>query len=242
MAASITADARRKANLKVLSRLDPMILDIAGSATHVVLYEFGTASQTWEKTGVEGSLFVAKRSEAPRFKLVVLNRSSKDNLEVAVTGKFQMQVQDPYLIFQEVKSGTPKVHGIFFHDGAEREAVASLLKRVVASLGQIEELEQQQQQQRQQQPQQQQQQQQPGSSATTVATTGMQHLSVSDSNASANDTAAPRQNLVLDKKSLQLSLLSLIQDDRFLDLIHAQYLKVATARANKEKNGGGGGR
>jgi len=28
-------------------------------------------------------------------------------------------------------------------------------------------------------------------------------------------------------------LLSLIQDDRFLDLIHAQYLKVASARAKK---------
>jgi len=44
--------------------------------------------------------------------------------------------------------------------------------------------------------------------------------------------AAP--NLVLDKKSLQLTLLSLIQDDRFVDLIHAQYIKVATARQGKK--------
>lgn len=44
----------------------------------------------------------------------------------------------------------------------------------------------------------------------------------------------------LDKKSLQLALLSLIQDDRFLDLLHAQYLKVHHARttvaANKNPN------
>ena len=37
----------------------------------------------------------------------------------------------------------------------------------------------------------------------------------------------------LDKKSLQLSLLSLIQDDRFIDLIHSQYVKVVRARATK---------
>jgi mRNA-decapping enzyme 1B len=34
----------------------------------------------------------------------------------------------------------------------------------------------------------------------------------------------------LDKKSLQLALLSLIQDDRFLDLVHSQYLRVVHAR------------
>jgi mRNA-decapping enzyme 1B len=32
---------------------------------------------------------------------------------------------------------------------------------------------------------------------------------------------------------LQLALLSLIQDERFIDLLHAQYLKVAHARANR---------
>jgi hypothetical protein len=37
----------------------------------------------------------------------------------------------------------------------------------------------------------------------------------------------------LDKKSLQLTLLSLIQDDRFLDLVHSQYLRVIHARAKK---------
>ena len=40
--------------------------------------------------------------------------------------------------------------------------------------------------------------------------------------------------VALDKKSLQLALLSLIQDERFIDLLHAQYLKVAHARARKD--------
>lgn len=42
--------------------------------------------------------------------------------------------------------------------------------------------------------------------------------------------------VVIDKKSLQLTLLSLIQDERFIDLIHAQYLKVVNARGQQ---GGG---
>mmetsp|Transcript_28561 Transcript_28561/g.34776 ORF Transcript_28561/g.34776 Transcript_28561/m.34776 type:complete len:302 (+) Transcript_28561:203-1108(+) len=58
------------------------------------------------------------------------------------------------------------------------------------------------------------------------------------SSSSPNDAASaaatsPLRNVVLDKKSLQLSLLALIQDEKFLDLIHAQYLKVAHTRVNK---------
>lgn len=40
----------------------------------------------------------------------------------------------------------------------------------------------------------------------------------------------------LDKRSLQLALLSLVQDERFLDLIHTQYIRVVQRR--QDKNGG----
>lgn len=253
------AEARRKANLRVLQRLDSLILDIQGSATHVVLYEFSVDSQQWEKTGCEGSLFIAKRSESPRFKLVVLNRNSKENLEVPITGKFQMQVQDPYLIFRETKGdGVVQIRGIWFHDNAEREAVSGLLTRIVSSMEQIEQLEEKHSHDAEALGVRQQQQQQSGGTTNQqVAAAGaaMQGLSVSAAAAtgaptdeSADGTKQSHRhhhhasnNLVLDKKSLQLSLLSLIQDERFLDLIHAQYLKVAQARANREKHGDGGG-
>jgi len=55
-------------------------------------------------------------------------------------------------------------------------------------------------------------------------------------------TTTTTSPITLDKKSLQLALLSLIQDDRFLDLLHSQYLRVARSRAKKEQeqqqNGG----
>lgn len=39
----------------------------------------------------------------------------------------------------------------------------------------------------------------------------------------------------LDKKALQLALLSLIQDDRFLDLLHSQYIRVVRTRMKKQQ-------
>ena len=228
------AEARRKANLRVLQRLDSLILDIQGSATHVVLYEFSVDSQQWEKTGCDRSLFIAKRSESPRFKLVVLNRNSKENLEVDITGKFQMQVQEPYLIFRETKEdGAIRIRGIWFHDNAEREAVSGLLTRIVSSLEQIEQLEEKHSHDAEAlvvRQQQQQQQQQSGGGGVgqqvAAASAAMQGLSVSAAAAggggggggvatdgSADGTKQPHRhhhagnNLVLDKKSLQLSLL-----------------------------------
>ena len=64
-------------------------------------------------------------------------------------------------------------------------------------------------------------------SNNTTTTTTPSSSSLSSTQSSNNNT--------LDKKSLQLALLSLIQDERFLDLIHAQYLKVASSRAQREQ-------
>jgi len=52
---TIDKEARRQANLRVLQRIDTNIIDIAGSATHVVLYEFNEAEKAWQKKNVEGS-------------------------------------------------------------------------------------------------------------------------------------------------------------------------------------------
>lgn len=253
MAATIDADTRRKANLRVLQRIDSNIVDLAITATHVVLYEFNNAKRTWEKKNVEGSLFVTKRSDAPRFKLIVLNRSSTENLEVPITASFQMQVRDPYMIFRDSSTSTAgaeeTIRGIWFHDGSERDQIASYLEQVVKSLGKIEEME------RNHPP--------PPSFATENENTARQDAGAallstltlgSNNNESAPAAAtttqqdqsrgeqpathsplSTHQNLVLDKKSLQLSLLSLIQDERFLDLIHAQYLKVVQTRSARQQ-------
>jgi mRNA-decapping enzyme 1B len=244
MATVIDSETRRKANLRSLQRLDSNIVDLAITATHVVLYEFSNAKRTWEKKNIEGSLFVTKRSDAPRFKLIILNRSSNENLEVPITASFQMQVKDPYMIFRDGCS-QDEIRGIWFHDDKERESIGSYLDQVVKSLVKIEEMEAS----------------RGAASAAAAVAVESSEAKVDTANAGAallatlnlgakkqaeemaNETKQPSsqdsdKNMVLDKKSLQLSLLSLIQDERFLDLIHAQYLKVVNARNAREQQQG----
>lgn len=331
-------DARKAANLRSLQRLDPTISDILGTATHVVVYQFNTSLQKWEKSNMEGSLFIVKLrpgqsgvAQSHVCSLMILNRADVDNMNIPITPTFQMQLRDPYLIFRDdhdfsYGDASPTVvRGIWFHDDQERSLISALLNRVVqftvknsstirgatasggaaasvqvqstsnantgadnrnrstsappqsvainnpvkpssstssaaaqaqaqallspmALLGlssttsqqqtassisavggggggsmnnmemnmkyaaDIEQLQLQQQQ---------------GASGGEVVATAD---ASSDNNVSQTTDAAP----LLDKKNLQLALLSLIQDDRFLDLIHAQYLKVATARGDKK--------
>ena len=282
------AEARRTANLRVLQRLDPQIVDLAITASHVVLYQFSLQTQQWIKCNIEGSLFVTKRSDVPRFKLIISNRNSTENLEVGITSTFQMQLREPYLIFRDSAAAAAAaadaaidsapdeaIRGLWFHDGKEREQVHSYLENVVKSLQKIEEME------REHGP--------PPSlmnhdqnnddadsnndnvttrgpvevntnaagaallstlhlndnkntapttttsqSTTAQPTRTTQSTNTTNSSTSSSSSSSQLPN-TLDKKSLQLALLSLIQDERFLDLIHAQYLKVASSRAQREQ-------
>jgi len=258
--ANVAESARKAANLRVLQRLDRSILDILGSATHVVVYEFKEAQHEWEKCDTEGSLFVVKcdisSQNSCRFQLIVLNRNSTENMVVPITRSFQMQVREPYLIFRYSKN----IHGIWFHNGEERSTVHALLERIVKSQPKDfgtptaksgdKEAESSQ--------------MQPaaatgsldaGAAASALLSplTILSNSSNTSETPAANDTATAAttttttttnaspvsdnttSTMVLDKKNLQLALMSLIQDERFLDLIHAQYVKVAQARANKKE-------
>lgn len=224
MAHTIDEHARKEANLRLLQRsMDRSISNILGSATHVVLYEFSQDSQTWEKSNVEGSMFLAIRPSG--YLLAILNRNSRDNYPIELSADFQLQHSDPYLIFRQQQNGTTIIRGIWFPNAAERVSMNDMLQMVLEDLRNPT----------------------PKPPAPIVDQSAalaalLSPVSLGDTAASSlpprRESPAPQANQppTLDKKSLQLALLSLIQDDRFLDLIHAQYLKVAHARANR-KNG-----
>ncbi|CAJ1956385.1 unnamed protein product [Cylindrotheca closterium] len=248
MALNINEQARKEANLRLLQRTtDPTISNILDSATHVVLYKFAPASQSWEKSNVEGGLFLAVKQSG--YMMVILNRNSPDNYSIQLSANFQLQHQDPYLIFRQVEQGETVIRGIWFPNANERLTVNESLSQVLERLRS----------------------QPPAPTRTPVNTPAHKiHPSAAaglDQGAALTalltplslDTAGgatpvrsnqqhyaaittptqqqPQPSQVLDKKSLQLALLSLVQDDRFLDLLHAQYLKVAHARASRGNNG-----
>lgn len=251
MALNINEQARKEANLRLLQRsMDRSISNILGSATHVVLYNFQQSSQSWEKSNVEGSLFLAVRPSG--YLLVILNRNSPDNYDVKITPDFQLQNNDPYLIFKQPGTDGPSIKGIWFPNAKERVLMNDMLNQVLETLknnppppvpaparrGW---------------------EQAAPSPAPAVdhgaafaallsplslgaSTPGSTH-SIPPSGGGTRTTpvrqASPSQQNsqpTLDKKSLQLALLSLVQDERFLDLLHAQYLKVAHARANRDNS------
>jgi len=244
---------KKRANLRVLQRLDHSIKEIECSATHVVLYEFCQSKQHWEKKNVEGSLFVTRRGDEPRYKLLVLNRSSTENLEVFIGPHFQMQVREPYLIFRSPDENQEStIRGLWFHDGDERTNISNILQKFVNDQKRLSETAS-----NQVDPSSQSQQSEtvsapssaPPNNKMDISNTPKKNSDVEDfakkmlsplsagpDIAGGDGVSALNDNMVLDKKSLQLSLLALIQDERFLDLIHAQYKKVAQLRASKSPN------
>jgi mRNA-decapping enzyme 1B len=240
MALNINEQARKEANLRLLQRsMDPSISDILGSATHVVLYKFSQSTQSWEKSNFEGGLFLAVRPSG--YLLVIVNRNSPDNYPIELSANFQLQHQDPYLIFRQEEKGETVIRGIWFPNADERALVNDLLNKVLAKL-------------RLAPPPAPAPPRAPVPSVSTTPVPTLDHgaafaalLSPLSLNSNTAAGASPQSTTnirqqspsrasnqpMLDKKSLQLALLSLIQDERFIDLLHAQYLKVAHARANR---------
>jgi mRNA-decapping enzyme 1B len=240
MALNINEEARKQANLRLLQRsVDPSINNILGSATHVVLYKFAQSTQNWEKSNVEGSLFLAVKPSG--YLIVIVNRSSPDNYLMELSASFQLQHNDPYLIFKQPEQGETVIRGIWFPNSKERIVMNDLLSTVLEHLKTAP-------------PKPQLANVPPRAAAAATLDQGAAFaalLSPLSLNAGAASASAPpsasSQNIrqsspsqskqpMLDKKSLQLALLSLIQDERFIDLLHAQYLKVAHARAGRNSN------
>jgi mRNA-decapping enzyme 1B len=153
---------------------------------------------------------------------------------------FFLFCRDPYLIFRQDtvtdSIAKSKIMGVWFHEGKERENISTLLRRAIRSYSETKEDHFTQ-------------------DVSCIDTTGSEKVNYNQAVASllsslrigsydGKEVAASSQptvqqeersegtseNAPLDKKSLQLALLSLIQDDRFLDIIHAQYLRVVKAR------------
>jgi mRNA-decapping enzyme 1B len=174
--------------------------------------------------------------------LVILNRNSPDNYPIELSQDFQLQHNDPYLIFKQPGSGeTSAIRGIWFPNANERVLMNDLLNQVLGTLKNSPPPPV------------------PPPVKPPTATAPSPTLDQGDAIAAllspfslgenTNTSAATKTTPVrqsspsqqssqplLDKKSLQLALLSLIQDERFLDLLHAQYLKVAHARANRNNS------
>ena len=116
-------------NLKTLQKRDAAIDAILDMSSHVVLYQFDEAKQSWERKNIEGALFVVRRSAEPRHQFVVMNKLSNDNVVENVGPEFQIELSDQFLLY---RNDAQEINGIWFYSPEERAAIAELLNSLAA--------------------------------------------------------------------------------------------------------------
>lgn len=115
-------------NVAALKRVDPYLNSIVDNATHVALYTFSTVKNEWEKTDIEGALFVYRRTGHPYHGILIMNRLNTNNLVEPVTKDLDLQPQEPFLLYKNSRS---KIFGIWFYDKVECVRISDLLQRIV---------------------------------------------------------------------------------------------------------------
>lgn len=131
-------------NLSVLQRHNPAISQVVSIASYAVIYAFSPVSQTWEKSGIEGTMFVcqlfghaelnasgspmfpeqAQEPEAEeRYAVFVLNRRGLENFEIELKRAEDVDIEQSFIIVQ----GPPAAHDDVENEsgpGATRGSVA----------------------------------------------------------------------------------------------------------------------
>ncbi|KAK9400114.1 mRNA-decapping enzyme 1B [Crotalus adamanteus] len=114
-------------SLAALQRHDPYISSILDVASQVALYTFGHRANEWEKTDVEGTLFVYTRSASPKYGFTIMNRLSMENRTEPITKDLDFQLQDPFLLYRNARLS---IYGIWFYDKEECQRIAELMKNL----------------------------------------------------------------------------------------------------------------
>lgn len=122
-------------SLSALKRLDPYISSITDLACQVALYTFNNTTNEWEKTDVEGTLFVYNRLASPRHGFTILNRLSMDNLTEPITKELDFQLQHPFLLYRNARLS---IYGIWFYDKEDCQRIAELMKTLAGQEQQLQ--------------------------------------------------------------------------------------------------------
>merc|ERR550539_1598988 len=111
-------------NLASLQRIDPYIAHILMASSQVALYKY--VETEWEKTNIEGTLFVYERKCEPCFGFLILNRLSTNNLIQPITKDIELQDKTPFLLYK-----TKEIHGIWFYEAANCKKLYQIISQVM---------------------------------------------------------------------------------------------------------------
>ncbi|KAL9105350.1 MAG: hypothetical protein Q9227_009470 [Pyrenula ochraceoflavens] len=104
-------------NISVLQRHFPAVQSILSIAPYVVVYVFNSSSTSWEKSGIEGSMFVSQLDAYPhlgndRYSVFVLNRRGLDNFEAELHQEGDVEITEEYVILKTKSPEDPDTEKI----------------------------------------------------------------------------------------------------------------------------------
>lgn len=120
------SEAEMEINFSALKKHDESIQHIIDTASSVAHYRFNSTSGFWEKTDVEGSLFLYSRKTSPYVIIFIMNRLNKDNAKLTLSPEMEFKVQEPFIL---CKSSNSEIIGIWFYDCGECHRFGLLLSR-----------------------------------------------------------------------------------------------------------------
>ncbi|XP_029179072.1 mRNA-decapping enzyme 1A [Nylanderia fulva] len=115
-------------NVAALKRVDPYVKDILETATHVALYTFNGDENEWEKTDIEGALFLYSRNGEPYNSILIMNRLNTNNLVEPVAPGLDLQLQEPFLLYRNSRCN---IYGIWFYEKEECVRIANKLNQLL---------------------------------------------------------------------------------------------------------------
>ncbi|XP_028308697.1 mRNA-decapping enzyme 1A [Gouania willdenowi] len=123
-----SAAAGHMMSLAALQRQDPYINKLLDVTGQVALYNFNSKGNEWEKTDIEGTLFVYERSASPHHGFTIMNRLSTENLVEPINKDLEFQLQDPFLLY---RNGNLGIYSIWFYDKKDCQRIAQLMLKIV---------------------------------------------------------------------------------------------------------------
>lgn len=106
-------------NLKVVNRHYSAVRAILSIAPYAVIYTFSPLISGWEKSGIEGTLFICEllpsASGRPGYSVIILNRRGLENFAMELRSADDVEVTDEYIILQnrEERENDPQIIGLW---------------------------------------------------------------------------------------------------------------------------------
>lgn len=129
---TLNTESLSRDRLAVVQKVDSAVRAIILTTPHVAVYVFKVGK--WERKNIEGPLYLVRRSQAPEFSLLVLNRKGPNHMVELLTEHYEFNDQEPYVIFRDSKAPTPTPHGMWFKSSEDRNKLWKEIQNINALL------------------------------------------------------------------------------------------------------------